>query len=86
MQYLADSGVPSAAGGHPQAVLVVLAHVLVGHDVVEHAGNNDIEHNKHHDVDIQIFQDDVNIASYRKIAATAPLPPRIFDQPSLDSY
>ena len=41
MQYLADSGVPSAAGGHPQAVLVVLAHVLVGHDVVEHAVSKD---------------------------------------------
>ena len=77
---------PARPGGHPQSVFVRLADILVGHDVVEHAGNNDIEHNKHYDVDIQIFQDDVNIASYRKIAATAPLPPRIFDQPSLDSY
>ena len=77
---------PARPGGHPQSVFVRLADILVGHDVVENAGNNDIEHNKHYDVDIQIFQDDVNIASYRKIAATAPLPPRIFDQPSLDSY
>ena len=77
---------PARPGGHPQSVFVRLADVLVGHDVVENAGNNDIEHNKHYDVDIQIFQDDVNIASYRKIVATAPLPPRIFDQPSLDSY
>ena len=75
---------PARPGGHPQSVFVRLADVLVGHDVVEHAGNNDIEHNKHYDVDIQIFQDDVNIASHRKIVATAPLPPRIFDQPSLD--
>ena len=77
---------PARPGGHPQSVFVRLADILVGHDVVENAGNNDIEHNKHYDVDIQnqIFQDDVNIASYRKIAATAPLPPRIFDQPSLD--
>ena len=56
---------PARPGGHPQSVFVRLADILVGHDVVEHAGNNDIEHNKHHDVDIQIFQDDVNIASYR---------------------
>ena len=77
---------PARPGGHPQSVFVRLADILVGHDVVENAGNNDIEHNKHYDVDIQIFQDDVNIASYRKIAATAPLPPRIFDQPSLYSY
>ena len=75
---------PARPGGHPQSVFVRLADILVGHDVVENAGNNDIEHNKHYDVDIQIFQDDVNIASHRKIAATAPLPPRIFDQPSLD--
>ena len=51
---------PARPGGHPQSVFVRLADILVGHDVVENAGNNDIEHNKHYDVDIQIFQDDVN--------------------------
>ena len=44
---------PARPGGHPQSVFVRLADILVGHDVVEHAGNNDIEHNKHYDVDIQ---------------------------------
>ena len=77
--------VPARPGRHPQSVFVRLADILVGHDIVEDAENNDIEHNKHYDVDIQIFQD-VNVASYRKIAATAPSPPRIFDQPSLDLY